>query len=76
MIIIEASKESPHKDSAPDRALAWLRSQIQSEIWRPGDKLPTLEKLALDAGVSRHTIWKAVSILVKEKLRNRMGLRQ
>jgi DNA-binding LacI/PurR family transcriptional regulator/DNA-binding transcriptional regulator YhcF (GntR family) len=62
------SPNRPRKDPAPDRALAWMRSQIETGIWQPGDMLPTLEELAADAGVSRHTMWKAVHRLVLEKL--------
>jgi DNA-binding GntR family transcriptional regulator len=50
------------------RALVWMRSQIQHDVWNMGDRLPALDVLALKAGVARYTMWKAVRILADEKI--------
>jgi GntR family transcriptional regulator len=45
-----------------------LREQISQGHWRPGDRLPTVEQLSSERGVSRVTVRQAVALLVKEGL--------
>jgi DNA-binding LacI/PurR family transcriptional regulator/DNA-binding transcriptional regulator YhcF (GntR family) len=64
----KASVHPAHTPSAPERARMWIGSRIRKGLWRPGEKLPTLETLAVAAGVSRHTMWKVIAALVDEKV--------
>lgn len=45
-----------------------LRQNINEEIYKAGEKLPTEEQLSVRFGVNRHTLRKAISLLTSEGL--------
>ncbi len=45
-----------------------IRSHLTEAVWKPGDELPSFDKLASELGVSRITIRDAISILSDEGL--------
>ena len=45
-----------------------LRERIAQGLWRPGDRLPTVQQLSAEHGVARITVRQAFSLLVKEGL--------
>jgi GntR family transcriptional regulator len=47
---------------------ALLRRRINTGLWQPGQKLPTLDALALEFGVARVTVRQAMGILESEGL--------
>lgn len=59
-------RESP--GSLYSHITALLRRRISTGQWRPGEKLPTLEALALEFGVARVTVRQAMDILESERL--------
>ena len=57
-----------------DRLAGLLGAQIESGAWRPGDRLPTEQQLALAHGVSRTVVREAVHQLKsREMVRSRQG---
>jgi DNA-binding FadR family transcriptional regulator/DNA-binding LacI/PurR family transcriptional regulator len=50
----------------PERAASWLRSRIAEDGLQQGDALPSLDALAEKSGVSRHSMWKAMAMLMSE----------
>jgi len=44
-----------------------LRQKIEEGIWREGDKLPTVEKLAAEYGLAKVTVRQAIKVLEEEK---------
>ena len=56
------------KQSTPaiKKATAYLSSMLERQIWKAGDLLPSISKLALSAGVSSVPMWKAVNILAEQ----------
>lgn len=58
-------------DSAvpPSRQVAgWLREDIETGVYRPGQRLPSIASLVQEYGVARDTAGKAQRILVDEGL--------
>jgi DNA-binding LacI/PurR family transcriptional regulator len=45
-----------------------LRDNIQSELWRPGEQLPSIRRLCAELAVSTNTLAAALGILEKEGL--------
>jgi DNA-binding LacI/PurR family transcriptional regulator/DNA-binding transcriptional regulator YhcF (GntR family) len=45
-----------------------LKNRLDSNEWNPGSRLPSLAELAIQTGVSRTTMWRAVGLLQKESL--------
>jgi DNA-binding transcriptional regulator YhcF (GntR family) len=54
-----------------------VRAQLVARVFRPGDQLPTVRRLAMDLGVHHNTIAEAYRILAEEgwlDLRRRHGV--
>lgn len=45
-----------------------FRSRIEQGVWKPGERLPTVEELAAECGVARATIRQAMDSLAEEGL--------
>lgn len=58
------SRNSP----AIDQAEAFLKRQIEADIWNPGDLLPSISSLAKSANVSPVSMWKAIHRLSQSGL--------
>jgi DNA-binding LacI/PurR family transcriptional regulator/DNA-binding transcriptional regulator YhcF (GntR family) len=56
------------KTPALSRALGLLTDSLTQGVWKPGDRLPSLERLAASAQVSRNSMWKTVSIAARQQL--------
>jgi DNA-binding LacI/PurR family transcriptional regulator/DNA-binding transcriptional regulator YhcF (GntR family) len=49
-------------------AFETIRNRLETGAWSPGERMPVLIELAKLCGVSRGTMWKALSLLKKESL--------
>ncbi|TKC83132.1 PLP-dependent aminotransferase family protein [Trinickia terrae] len=62
---------APH-DASPltlvDQLVQWARRRIEERVFRPGMRMPSIRKLALDKGVSRFTVVEAYERLVAQGL--------
>lgn len=70
--------EELRKDEAmplPDQISGIIRSRIENGIYRPGKKLDTVRKLARDFSVSQVTVIRALDILEKETLIERVPVK-
>ncbi len=47
-----------------DQLVQWGRRRIDERVFRPGMRMPSIRKLALDKGVSRFTVVEAYERLV------------
>ena len=60
---------APH-DASPltlvDQLVQWARRRIEERVFRPGMRMPSIRKLALDKGVSRFTVVEAYERLVAQ----------
>lgn len=58
------------KQSTPavKKAVNYLRAMLENQTWIPGDMLPSINQLAIAAGVSSVPMWKAVNILAEEDI--------
>ncbi|MDE1182837.1 PLP-dependent aminotransferase family protein [Paraburkholderia sp.] len=59
----------PHDSSATtlvDQLVQWARRRIEERVFRPGMRMPSIRKLALDKGVSRFTAVEAYERLVAQ----------
>jgi DNA-binding FadR family transcriptional regulator/DNA-binding LacI/PurR family transcriptional regulator len=61
---IESSPEN--QNPAVTQTALWIGSQIRSGVWAPGDNLPTIEKLAVQANVSHRCVRSALASLASE----------
>jgi DNA-binding transcriptional MocR family regulator len=60
---------APHDASAltlVDQLVQWARRRIEERVFRPGMRMPSIRKLALDKGVSRFTVVEAYERLVAQ----------
>src|SRR6201991_516232 len=60
---------APHDASAltlVDQLVQWARRRVDERVFRPGMRMPSIRKLALDKGVSRFTVVKAYERLVAQ----------
>jgi DNA-binding transcriptional MocR family regulator len=60
---------APHHASAltlVDQLVQWARRRIEERVFRPGMRMPSIRKLALDKGVSRFTVVEAYERLVAQ----------
>jgi DNA-binding transcriptional MocR family regulator len=49
-----------------DQLVQWARRRIEERVFRPGMRMPSIRKLALDKGVSRFTVVEAYERLVAQ----------
>src|SRR5260221_14098512 len=49
-----------------DQLVLWGRRRIDERVFRPGMRMPSIRKLALDKGVSRFTVVEAYERLVAQ----------
>ena len=49
-----------------DQLVQWGRRRIEERVFRPGMRMPSIRKLALDKGVSRFTVVEAYERLVAQ----------
>jgi DNA-binding FadR family transcriptional regulator len=54
------------KNPAIQKAVTYINEMLKREIWKPGDLLPSINRLASSAGVSTVPMWKAVHQLDTE----------
>ncbi|QYD67661.1 PLP-dependent aminotransferase family protein [Paraburkholderia edwinii] len=60
---------APHDASAltlVDQLVQWARRRVDERVFRPGMRMPSIRKLALDKGVSRFTVVEAYERLVAQ----------
>src|SRR6201998_1818386 len=60
---------APHDASAltlVDQLVQWARRRIEERVFRPGMRMPSIRKLALDKGVSRFTVVEAYERLAAQ----------
>ncbi|WP_118183833.1 PLP-dependent aminotransferase family protein [Paraburkholderia phosphatilytica] len=60
---------APHDASTltlVDQLVQWARRRIEERVFRPGMRMPSIRKLALDKGVSRFTVVEAYERLVAQ----------
>ncbi|MDQ7981313.1 PLP-dependent aminotransferase family protein [Paraburkholderia sp. SARCC-3016] len=60
---------APHDASAltlVDQLVQWARRRVDERVFRPGTRMPSIRKLALDKGVSRFTVVEAYERLVAQ----------
>ena len=60
---------TPHDASSTtlvDQLVQWGRRRIEERVFRPGMRMPSIRKLALDKGVSRFTVVEAYERLVAQ----------
>ncbi|MEQ5841589.1 PLP-dependent aminotransferase family protein [Paraburkholderia acidicola] len=60
---------APHDASSTtlvDQLVQWGRRRIEERVFRPGMRMPSIRKLALDKGVSRFTVVEAYERLVAQ----------
>src|ERR1700744_5447868 len=60
---------APHDASALTlvyQAAQWARRRVDERVFRPGMRMPSIRKLALDKGVSRFTVVEAYERLVAQ----------
>ena len=81
---------APHDTAAltlVEQLVQWARRRIEERVFRPGMRMPSIRKLALDKGVSRFTVVEAYERLVAQGylesrrgsgfyVRERLGARQ
>jgi DNA-binding LacI/PurR family transcriptional regulator/DNA-binding transcriptional regulator YhcF (GntR family) len=58
------SNNPRQRSSAANRAMLWLQARIHGQTWK--QYLPSMDVLAREAGVSRHTMWKTLALLNKQ----------
>lgn len=51
------------RNPAIQKAINYVNEMLKREIWKPGDLLPSISRLASSAGVSTVPMWKAVHYL-------------
>lgn len=61
-------KHPKHKAPAQHKAADYLRECVRSGVFSEGQFLPSITRLASHAGVSRHSMWKALLCLKAEGL--------
>ncbi|MEX3679249.1 GntR family transcriptional regulator, partial [Paraburkholderia sp. BR14320] len=49
-----------------EQLVQWARRRIEERVFRPGMRMPSIRKLALDKGVSRFTVVEAYERLVAQ----------
>ena len=49
-----------------EQLVQWARRRIEARVLRPGMRMPSIRKLALDKGVSRFTVVEAYERLVAQ----------
>ncbi|MFM0035193.1 PLP-dependent aminotransferase family protein [Paraburkholderia strydomiana] len=69
MSVSLAQIPAPHDTSAltlVEQLVQWARRRIEERVFRPGMRMPSIRKLALDKGVSRFTVVEAYERLVAQ----------
>lgn len=61
-----ADHSAKSRHPSVSRAYTFISDSLVSGVWSEGEVLPSLAALAQSAGVSRHTMWKAIQLLKRE----------